>query len=314
MATFHEMDDATARRWCGASSRVRPTSCWPGRRTTSTPTARRRRWRTTTRERVLAENDRLAGEGMRVLAVARRDFDPATFDPGADLLALVAGARAPRAHRHRRPAAQGGEGRDRALPRRRHPRPDDHRRPRHDGGRDRRPARASRAGRSPAPSSRRMPDEQLLAELDEHRRRRPGRPGGQGPPGQHPQAAGQRRRHDRRRRQRRPRADPSRHRRGDGHHRHRGHQGRGRDDPHRRQLRHDRHRGRGWAGALRQPDEVRPRPDDHARRLHPHVRRRRHLRRSPTAPRSCRCRSCGSTSPSTCCSPSDSASTPRRPG
>ena len=38
---------------------------------------------------VLAENDRLAGEGLRVLAVARRDFEPATFDPASDLLALV---------------------------------------------------------------------------------------------------------------------------------------------------------------------------------------------------------------------------------
>ena len=38
------------------------------------------------RERVLAENDRLASEGLRVLAVARRDFDPATFDPAGDLL------------------------------------------------------------------------------------------------------------------------------------------------------------------------------------------------------------------------------------
>ena len=41
------------------------------------------------RERVLEENDRLAGEGLRVLAVARRDFDPASFDPAGDLLALV---------------------------------------------------------------------------------------------------------------------------------------------------------------------------------------------------------------------------------
>ena len=41
------------------------------------------------RERVLAENDRLAGDGMRVLAVARRDFEPTAFDPGGDLLALV---------------------------------------------------------------------------------------------------------------------------------------------------------------------------------------------------------------------------------
>ena len=40
-------------------------------------------------DRVLAENDRLAGDGMRVLAVARRDFDAASFDPAGDLLALV---------------------------------------------------------------------------------------------------------------------------------------------------------------------------------------------------------------------------------
>ena len=38
---------------------------------------------------VREENDRMAGEGLRVLAVARRDFDPATFDPAADLLSLV---------------------------------------------------------------------------------------------------------------------------------------------------------------------------------------------------------------------------------
>ena len=38
------------------------------------------------RDLVLAENDRLAGEGLRVLAVATRDFDPATFDGGAPLL------------------------------------------------------------------------------------------------------------------------------------------------------------------------------------------------------------------------------------
>jgi Ca2+-transporting ATPase len=46
------------------------------------------------REHFLAENDRLAEEGLRVIATARRDFDPAafgpaTFDPGAELLALV---------------------------------------------------------------------------------------------------------------------------------------------------------------------------------------------------------------------------------
>ncbi len=43
----------------------------------------------TSTDLVLRENDRLAGEGLRVLAVARRDFDPSTFDPSANLLDLV---------------------------------------------------------------------------------------------------------------------------------------------------------------------------------------------------------------------------------
>ena len=38
------------------------------------------------RDRVLAENDRLAGEGLRVLAVASREIDPAGFDADGPLL------------------------------------------------------------------------------------------------------------------------------------------------------------------------------------------------------------------------------------
>ena len=38
---------------------------------------------------VLAENGRLAGEGLRVLAVATRDIEPSSFDPSGDLLAEV---------------------------------------------------------------------------------------------------------------------------------------------------------------------------------------------------------------------------------
>jgi Ca2+-transporting ATPase len=41
------------------------------------------------RERYLAENERLAGQGLRVMATARKDFAAATFDPTADLLALM---------------------------------------------------------------------------------------------------------------------------------------------------------------------------------------------------------------------------------
>ena len=41
------------------------------------------------RDRYLADNRRLGEAGLRVMAVARRDFDPARFDPRADLLTLV---------------------------------------------------------------------------------------------------------------------------------------------------------------------------------------------------------------------------------
>ena len=41
-------------------------------------------------QRYLAENERLGEQGLRVIATARKDFDPATFDPAGDLLAAVA--------------------------------------------------------------------------------------------------------------------------------------------------------------------------------------------------------------------------------
>jgi Ca2+-transporting ATPase len=48
------------------------------------------------RQRYLAENQRLGGQGLRMMATARKDFDPAAFDAarsgsGADLLSLVTG-------------------------------------------------------------------------------------------------------------------------------------------------------------------------------------------------------------------------------
>src|SRR5205085_1072323 len=36
-------------------------------------------------------NERLGAQGLRVLATARKDFDPASFDPNADLLSLLDG-------------------------------------------------------------------------------------------------------------------------------------------------------------------------------------------------------------------------------
>ena len=43
------------------------------------------------RRQYLAENQRLGEQGLRVMATARKDFDPAAFDPRADLLPLVTG-------------------------------------------------------------------------------------------------------------------------------------------------------------------------------------------------------------------------------
>ncbi len=40
-------------------------------------------------ERANAEMDRLGGKGLRVMAAAMRDLDPATFDPQGDLLSLI---------------------------------------------------------------------------------------------------------------------------------------------------------------------------------------------------------------------------------
>src|SRR4029079_3020378 len=41
------------------------------------------------RHLALGENERMAAEGQRVMVVARRDFDPQTFDPKANLLNLM---------------------------------------------------------------------------------------------------------------------------------------------------------------------------------------------------------------------------------
>jgi len=43
------------------------------------------------RTKYLGENQRLGEQGLRVLATARKDFDPASFDPNADLLPLAEG-------------------------------------------------------------------------------------------------------------------------------------------------------------------------------------------------------------------------------
>jgi Ca2+-transporting ATPase len=85
MATFHEIDDVV---WCfvkgapdvilGRSSKIRDAE---GAELEVEEY----------RNRVMEENDRLAGEGLRVLAVASREIDPEQFDPNAKLLDDVQG-------------------------------------------------------------------------------------------------------------------------------------------------------------------------------------------------------------------------------
>ena len=108
------------------------------------------------RDQVLAENDRLAGEGLRVLAVAlarhrpvRRSTPTATLldeVQGLTLLALVAIVDPPRKEARDAIARCKEAG---------HPRPHDHRRPRHDRRRDRGAARDRGPRAARAPSSRR---------------------------------------------------------------------------------------------------------------------------------------------------------------
>ena len=103
--------------------------------------------------RYLAENERLAAQGLRVMATARKDFDPAAFDPGGDLLALMDGLTLMALVGHRRPAAAGGQGGDRHRALGGHPGPDDHRRPRRSPRRRSRASSGSRAAPSPGRSS-----------------------------------------------------------------------------------------------------------------------------------------------------------------
>jgi Ca2+-transporting ATPase len=88
MATFHEME-ASGRKVVRCFVKGAPDVLLARSTQVVDATDAAQRLTGELRDRVLAENDRLAGEGLRVLAVARRDLDPATFDANGDLLALV---------------------------------------------------------------------------------------------------------------------------------------------------------------------------------------------------------------------------------
>ena len=244
------------------------------------------------RERYNAENARLGEQGLRVLATARKDFDPGSFDPNADLLSLLDGLTAlalvgivdpPR------PTAKDAI----AIA--------------HSAGIQVRMITGDHAVTAAAIAKTlgitgraitgaefaAMSDDELTAQIDDIGVVARVTPEDKVRLVDILKAEGPDRRDDGRRRERRAGPQALRHRHRDGDHRHGGLEGGRGDDPHRRQLRDDREGRRARARPLRQPDEVHPLPDGRPLRARLHVPRRRdrqHRRRPRVR---IRCRRCG---------------------
>jgi Ca2+-transporting ATPase len=92
MATFHEMKDESGRDVVRCFVKGAPDQLLARATQTLSPvdltliTAD-----DAFKQRYEAENERLGEQGLRVLATARKDFDPASFDPGSDLLPQLDG-------------------------------------------------------------------------------------------------------------------------------------------------------------------------------------------------------------------------------
>ncbi|HSP74893.1 MAG TPA: HAD-IC family P-type ATPase [Cryobacterium sp.] len=89
MATFHRMTGADGRPVIRAYVKGAPDVLLTRSSSGRMPGGRSAPLTDEARTKVLAENDRIAGSGRRVLALAQRDFDPVTFDPAGDLMALM---------------------------------------------------------------------------------------------------------------------------------------------------------------------------------------------------------------------------------
>ena len=275
MATFHRMDDESGTEVVRCFVKGAPDQLLARASSHLDPALETAAADDEFKARYLAENERLAKKGLRVMATARKDFDAAAFDPGADLLELMDGLTLlalvgivdpPR------PAAKAAIATA------------------HDAGIQVRMITGDHAITAAAIAQElgirgraitgaqfaELSDDEADAADRRDRRDRARHARAEGPPGRHPQAQGARRGDDGRRRQRRAGAQAGRHRHRDGHHRHRGLQGGRGDDPHRRQLRDDRQGGRARARALRQPRQVHPLPDGRAGGDDRHVPRREH--------------------------------------
>jgi Ca2+-transporting ATPase len=86
MATFHRMTDASGREVIRCYVKGAPDQLLARASAARGPDDQVIPISEDGRAKYLAENDRLGEQGLRVLATAQRDFDPATFDANADLL------------------------------------------------------------------------------------------------------------------------------------------------------------------------------------------------------------------------------------
>jgi P-type Ca2+ transporter type 2C len=89
MATFHKMTDASGKEVIRCFVKGAPDQLLARAATIADADAGPVPAEGESRERYLADNQRLGEQGLRVMATARKDFDPAAFDPHADLLPLV---------------------------------------------------------------------------------------------------------------------------------------------------------------------------------------------------------------------------------
>jgi Ca2+-transporting ATPase len=89
MATFHKMTDEAGKPVIRAFVKGAPDVLIARAGSYWVPGGDPVRVTDENRQLALSENDRMAAAGERVMVVARRDFDPKTFDPKANLIELV---------------------------------------------------------------------------------------------------------------------------------------------------------------------------------------------------------------------------------
>jgi Ca2+-transporting ATPase len=88
MATFHKIQDDDGRELIRCFVKGAPDQLL-ARSTHSLDAQQQRVPIESVRSEYTSNNERLGRQGLRVMAVARRDFDPASFDPSGDLLSQV---------------------------------------------------------------------------------------------------------------------------------------------------------------------------------------------------------------------------------